>query len=80
MPEILRSLIVVLFIAFTVFHFGKKTFVSMGMSEADFVLRRNAWLIITLAAFLTHNFWIFCAVTTGAVVYAAKRDSSKLSL
>jgi len=80
MPEILRSLIVVLFIAFTVFHFGKKTFVSMGMSEADFVLRRNAWLIITLAAFLTHNFWIFCAVTTGAVIYAAKKDSSKLSL
>ena len=52
----------------------------MGMSEADFVLRRNAWLIITLAAFLTHNFWIFCAVTTGVVINAAKKDSSKLSL
>lgn len=80
MPEIIRSLIVVLFIAFAVFYFGKKTFVAMGMREADFVLRRNAWLIITLAAFLTHNFWIFCAITAGTVIYTGKKDSSKLSL
>lgn len=80
MPEILRSLIVVLFIAFTVFHFGKETFVAMGMSEADFKLRRNAWLIITLAAFLTHNFWIFCAIAAGTIIYASKKDCSKLSL
>lgn len=80
MPEIIRSLIVLLLIAFAVFHFGKKTFVAMGMSEIDFVLRRNAWLVITLAAFLTHNFWIFCAITTGAVIYARKKDSSTLSL
>lgn len=80
MPEIIRSLIVVLFIAFAVFYFGKKTFVAMGMREADFLLRRNAWLIITLAAFLTHNFWIFCAITAGTVIYTGKKDSSKLSL
>jgi O-Antigen ligase len=80
MPEILRSLIVVLIIAFTVFHFGKKTFITMGMSEADFEVRRNSWLIITLAAFLANNFWIFCAVTTGVLVYARKKDSSKVSL
>ena len=80
MPEIIRSLIVVLLIAFAVFHFGKKTFVAMGMGEADFVLRRNAWLVITLAAILTHNFWIFCAITTGTVIYAGKKDSSRLSL
>jgi hypothetical protein len=80
MPEILRSLIVVLVIAFTVFHFGKKTFIAMGMSEADFEVRRNSWLIITLAAFLANNFWIFCAVTTGVLVYARKKDSSKVSL
>lgn len=80
MPEIIRSLIVVLFIAFAVFHFGKKAFIAMGMSEADFVLRRNAWLIITLAAFLTHNFWIFCTITTCVVLYAGKKDSNKISL
>lgn len=80
MPEIFRSLIVVLIIAFAVFGFGKKTFVAMGMSEVDFELRRNSWLIITLAAFLTRNFWIFCAITTAVLVYASKKDSSKLSL
>lgn len=80
MPEIFRSLIVVLIIAFAVFGFGKKTFVAMGMSEVDFKLRRNSWLIITLAAFLAHNFWIFCAVATGVLVYAGKKDSNKLSL
>ncbi len=80
MPEIIRSLIVVLFIAFAVFRFGKKTFIAMGMTEADFELRRNSWLLITLAAFLTHNFWIFCAITTGVLIYAGKKDSSKLSL
>lgn len=52
----------------------------MGMSEADFLVRRNAWLIITIAAFLTHNFWIFCAVTISVISYAAKKDSSKMSL
>lgn len=80
MPEIFRSLIVLLFIAFVVFHFGKKIFVEMGMSEADFLLRRNSWLIITLAAFLTHNFWIFCAIAIGVVIYAGKKDSNKISL
>jgi O-antigen ligase len=80
MSEVLRSLIVVLFIAFAVFGFGKKTFIAMGMAEADFVLRRKAWFIITLAAFLTHNFWIFCAITAGTVLYVGKDDSNKLSL
>jgi hypothetical protein len=80
MPEILRSLIVVLLIAFAVFGFGKKTFIAMGMSEGDFVVRRNAWLLITLAAYLTHNFWLFSAIAAGVLIYAGKRDSSKLSL
>lgn len=80
MPEIYRSLVVVLAIAMMVFAFAKAPMVAMGMSLADFKLRRNLWFGITLAAFLSNNFWVFCAVTACLLVYGVKRDSNTLAL
>jgi hypothetical protein len=80
MPEILRSLIVVFFISFVVFRFGKNAFIALGVDKTQIELRQKTWLAITATGFLAFNFWIFCLVITGLILYAKKRDSNKVAL
>ncbi len=80
MPEILRSLIVVFFISFVTFKFGKSTFIALGVDKAHIELRQKIWLGVTLASFLAFNFWVFCLITTGLILYAKKRDPNKVAL
>lgn len=80
MPEILRSLIVVLFISFVTFRFGKSTFIALGVDKTHIELRQKTWLAITITGFLAFNFWIFCLITTGLILYAQKRDNNKVAL
>lgn len=80
MPEILRALVVVLAIAMMVFALAKNYAVEIGINQADFVIRRNAWLMITCAAFLTNNFWIFCFITILVLWRAKKHDSNPVAL
>lgn len=80
MPEILRSLIVVFFISFVVFRLGKNAFIALGVDKTQIALRQKTWLAITTTGFLAFNFWIFCLITTGLILYAQKRDNSKVAL
>lgn len=73
MPEHLRALVVILILAFLTFQFAKVPFTAVGVSEENFSRRRNAWIAITLAAFLAHNFWI-CIVVAGFVAWRAQAD------
>lgn len=79
MPEIIRSLLVVLFIALFTFHFARAPLVGFAQSRQDFDLRRNVWLGITFALFLSNNFWIFSIVTAVLFVYGVKRDSNPIA-
>lgn len=80
MPEILRSLIVVLFISFLTLRFGKSAFITLGVDKTQIELRQKIWLAITITSFLAFNFWIFCFITAGLITYAQKRDSNKVAL
>ena len=80
MPEQYRSLIVVLFLASIVFWFARKYIASAGMSDADFVRRRNVWYGVTLLGFLAPNFWVFAAVVTLLLQWAQKHEENKVSL
>lgn len=81
MPEHLRALLFILPMAWVVFALAKKPIVANGLSTVeDFHRRRNLWFGLTLAAFLAHNFWLFCAVASLALLYAARTESNKFAL
>jgi len=80
MPEILRSLLVVLIIAITVFGFTQGPITARAIAPSNFVLRRNIWFVITLAAFLANNYWIFVGIAAFFLIYGAKREQNKIAL
>lgn len=80
MPEYIRALIVILVLASIVFAFAKSPATAVAISPADFANRRNAWLLITLAGFLSQNYWVFVAVLVLIVLNASKKDSNKIAL
>jgi O-antigen ligase len=80
MPEHLRALIVVLFLAGLLFATAKTPACADNMAASDFERRRNVWFALTLAAFLAHNFWIYIALTTAVLVLAVGREHNKLAM
>lgn len=81
MPEHLRALLFILPIAWAVFAFAKKAIVPNGLAKPeDFDRRRKLWFALTLAAFLAHNFWIFAAVATIAILYLARDEPNKAAM
>lgn len=80
MPEHLRALVVILFVAALVFAAAKKAACAYAIAEPDFRRRRNAWFGVTLSAFLAHNFWLY-SFAAGVVAFLAQRkESSRFSL
>lgn len=79
MPEYIRALIVLSALATVVFYFVKAPATAVAMSIDDFVRRRNAWICITLAGFLSQNYWIFAAIASLLIYNAAKKDSNKIA-
>jgi O-antigen ligase len=79
MPEHIRALIVILFIATFVFFYAK---IALGpvLLKEEFNRWRNAWFAITLLAFLSHNFWIFITLSSLFLLYIAKSEQNKFAL
>ena len=71
----LKELIVVLAIAGVVFKFAKPIALLFA-SPDDLTRRRNAWIGVTIAAFLCPSFWSFCLVATPILIVAARKDSN----
>ena len=80
MPEYLRALFVILALATTVFVFAKAPVCALASTTVDFERRRNLWFVITLAAFLAHNIWIFFIVAALLLLFAIPREPNKLAL
>ena len=80
MPEHLRALIVLLPVAILVFALGKRIACPVAIDENDYRRRRNLWFGITLAAFLSHSFWIFMIFAGALLVWGARREQNKLAL
>ena len=80
MPEHLKALVVILALSSMVFALARGPACALAMASQDFVRRRNLWLGITLIAFLSHNFWIYMALTGGLLLWAAPRETNKVAL
>lgn len=79
MPENIRVLIVVIVLATAFFAFTRKTACAIA-EEGDFVRRRNLWFALTLAAFLSYNFWIYVLLAIPLLLYANRRESNPPAL
>ena len=80
MPEYIRALIVILVLATVVFYFVKSPATAMAMSVDDFVRRRNAWICLTVAGFLSQNYWVFAGIASLLIYNVAKKDANKIAL
>lgn len=79
MPEVLRSLIVILLIATTFFAFAKRPACTIT-EAANFTRRRNFWFSLTLAAFLASNFWVYLFFAIPLLVYANRQETNPPAL
>ena len=69
----LKELIVVLAIAVIVFRLLKPA-ITIFCREQDFSRRRNAWILLTIAAFLSPNFWVYAAFAVPVVIWTGRKD------
>jgi len=79
MPEHIRALIVIIFLAAVVFAFSRRP-ASELIGSADFTRRRNLWFALTLVAFLVHNFWLYALVAATALLVAGRREQNRVAL
>lgn len=75
----LKALVVVLGIALAVFFVVKPTCLRFMTAEA-FKQRRNLWLLLTVAAFVSPNFWLFSALTAVLVWRLARHEPNPIAL
>lgn len=75
----LKALLVVLVLALLVFHFAKSVCLRY-MSAEDFIRRRNAWLALTVIAFVSPSFWIYALFALPIMYVAAQKDSNPVAL
>ena len=79
MPEYLRTLIIVLVLATTVFAFAHRPAYAI-MGAGNFTRRRNLWFALTLAAFLAQSFWIYTLIAIPLLIYANLRETNPPAL
>jgi hypothetical protein len=75
----IKALIVVLTAAIAVFVIAKPICLRF-MSEQNFARRRNIWLALTIAAFLSPNFWIFAVGALALLTWGGHKDPNPLAL
>lgn len=74
----LKELIVVLGLSIPLFAALKSTAL-VFMEEGDFKRRRNVWLVLTCAAFLSPSFWLFVAIAAPLLYWGGKKDSNPIA-
>lgn len=80
MPQHITGYIYVMIMATVVFMVLQRPLTASLVALPDFQRRRNVWYGVTTAAFLSHNYWVYVAITTLIVVYALQRERNPLAL
>src|SRR5579863_3538628 len=73
------ALIVVLVIAAAIFRIAKPVALRFSGSH-DFSRRRNVWFVLTIAAFMSPNFWIFALLGIPLLIWAGRKDTNPVAL
>ncbi len=79
MPDNLKLLIVILALAIAVFSIARKP-AAVWMETGDFTRRRNLWFALTVAAFLSLNFWVYTFIAIPLLIYANRAENNPAAL
>lgn len=79
MPEHIRALIVILFLAGIVFTLVRQSATDL-IPYSDFKRRRNLWFALTLLAFFSHSFWVYAGVGAIVLFLAGRRERNPMAL
>ena len=79
MPEYLRSLIIIFFLAIFIFYFLRST-AKFFSSHEDFKRRRNLWLGLTFVIFITHNIWLYVIIAGLILLLTDDSEQNKTAL
>ncbi len=80
MPQHLTAYLYVMIMATVVFMVLQKPLTATLVALPDFKRRRNVWFGITTAAFLSHNYWVYAAITTLIVLYALQKEPNPVAM
>ena len=72
MQEHIRALIVIIFLSGIGFALAKKL-VQQDVLATDFNRWRNIWFAVTMAAFLSQNFWLYLLFCGFLILLLTKR-------
>lgn len=78
MPENIRALVVILVLSTAVFTIARIPARAMASVPGEFERRRNLWFAVTLAAFLSFNFWLLMVVV-GILLYKAAAKENNVA-
>lgn len=79
MPEHIRALMVVLVLGGSVFLFARSAFEQL-VTAATYSRWRNLWLLMTLALFLAHSFWVYAVLVAVYALATTRRESHLIGL
>ena len=79
MPEHIRALMFVLLLGGGVFFFARSAFEQL-LPATTYSRWRNVWLLMTLALFLAHSFWVYALIVAGYCLATSKREAHLLGL
>ena len=74
------ALVYILFIAGICFLVMAKPLTARLMAPADFVRRRNLWIVVTVATFLAHSFWLATLATALIVAFGSRREDNPVAM
>lgn len=80
MSEHLLALPLILVMAGAVFLGAMRPITAQACAPEDFRRRRNLWFLLTLAAFLSHSFWLFIVIAALALALTLKAESNRFAL
>lgn len=80
MPQHITAYVYVMIMATVVFMVLQKPLTASLVALPDFKRRRNVWFGITTAAFLSHNYWVYAAITTLIVLYALQKEPNPVAM
>ncbi len=80
MAEHLRALPVILVFASVIFALARAPLTTQACTPEDYRRRCKLWFALTLAAFLSHNFWLFIVVVGFALVLNLKSEPNRFGL
>ncbi len=76
----ISAYVYIMVIATFVFAVVKKPLTASLVTPEDFARRRNVWFGLTSAAFLSHNFWLYIAISAVIVLHAMQKERNPMAL